>query len=98
MPDGESVDAITKVSPDDWFDSDEREQWQFKQSLSLIDEGERKDVEIKLKKPVRTIGLIIMADYREIKVAEQQIVVLDTGAKINEDIFVTVDGILHSPK
>lgn len=98
VPEGESVDTITKVSPDEWFDSDEREQWQFKQSLSLIENGERNDVVIKLTKPVRTIGLIIMADYRDIKVAEQQIVILDTGAKPNEDIFVTVDGILHSAK
>jgi hypothetical protein len=98
VPDGESIDTITKVAPDDWFDSEQREQWQFKQSLSLIENGERNDVEVKLKKPVRTVGLVIMADYREIKNAEQQIVILDTGAKENEDIFVTIDGILHSAK
>ena len=98
VPEGESVDTITKTSPDDWFDSEQRDQWQFKQSLSLLENGQRNDVEIKLKKPVRTIGLVVMADYREIKNAEQQIVVLDTGAKENEDVFVTVEGILHSAK
>lgn len=98
IPEGESVDTITGVSPDVWFDSEERDQWQFKQSISLREKDARNDVQIKLKKPAKTIGLVIMADYREIKNAEQQIVILDTGAKENEDIFVTVEGILHSTK
>ena len=98
IPEGERVDTITKVAPDEWFDSDQREQWQFKQSLSLVENGERNDVEIKLTKPARTIGLVIMADFLEIKEAKQQIIILDTGAKENEDVFVTINGILHSAK
>lgn len=95
VPQGESVDTVTQVSPDEWFDSEARAQWQLKQSLSLRETGERNDVEVKLNKPAQTAALVIIVDYADIKVAETQIIVLDVGAKENEDIFVTVDGILH---
>lgn len=95
VPQGESVDTVTQVSPDEWFDSEARAQWQLKQSISIRETGERNDVEVKLNKPAQTAALVIIVDYADIKVAETQIIVLDVGAKENEDIFVTVDGILH---
>jgi hypothetical protein len=95
VPEGENVKSITSVAPDSWFDSEVREQWQFKQSLSLVESDERRDVTVRLDKPSRTIALVVYVDYKDHHTTKGQVVVFDASAKETENVFVTATGILH---
>lgn len=95
VPEGESIKSVTSVAPDSWFDAEEREQWQFKQSLSLIETGERRDVTVQLERPSRTVALVVYVDYKDNRTAKGQVVVFDEAAKETENVFVTSGGILH---
>ncbi len=91
---GEAPDTVTGIGPDDWFDSDDRDKWAFKQSLSLI-HGERKTVVIHLKRPSNAVAMVIVADYKPLKDAKGQVVVLAADAAEVENVFITIDGLLH---
>lgn len=95
IPDGEKVDAVTGVSPDEWFDSDTRENWSARQTMSLSATNERNTIKVVLKKPGNTVALVIIADYRNLEKSKAQVIVLDSKAKENEDIFITSNGLLH---
>lgn len=94
VPIEESIGPITEVGADEWFDSDKRDQWAYKQSLSLVP-GEKKKFIVPLDRPSQTVAVIIIADYKDIKDAKGQVVVLNSDAKIQENIFVTANGLLH---
>ncbi len=95
VPEGKKVSTITGVSPDEWFDSDERENWSSKQSMSFMASNVRRTVKVKLKKPGRTVALVIVADYKNVEATKSQMIVLDASAEENEDIFITISGLLH---
>lgn len=95
VPKGEKLETITQISPDDWFDSKVRESWPHKQSLSVLASDVRKSIRIDLKKPVDTIAAVVIADYREIGLEKPQMVVLDNEASAAEDVFITINGLLH---
>lgn len=94
VPEGEDLAGVTEVGPDDWFDSDKRAQWPFRQSVSLLP-GERRTITVDLRRPARPVALVIFADYIDLQSPKGQMVVLDTGAAETENIFVTVEGLLH---
>ena len=54
VPKGEKIDTITGVSPDEWFDSQEREEWPYIQSLSFTENDVRNTVKIDLQKANQT--------------------------------------------
>lgn len=95
IPEGSSVDEVTGVSPEEWFESETRENWSHKQSMSIKATEARKTIDVNLRKPKKTIALVIVADYRGIESAKSQLIVLDAEAKENEDVFITTNGLLH---
>lgn len=94
IPNGDDMNAITEIGPDDWFDSDKRGQWAFRQSVSLLP-GERQTVVVDLQRPAQPVAMVIFADYINLNSPKGQMVVFDTGAAETENVFVTVDGLLH---
>lgn len=95
VPRGEKLETITQISPDDWFDSKVRESWPHKQSLSVLASDERKTIRVDLKKPADTVAVVVIADYREIGLEKPQMIVLDQKARPDEDVFITINGLLH---
>jgi hypothetical protein len=95
IPDGEKADTITAVSPDEWFDSKVREDWPYIQSLSFRESGVRSTTKIDLKKAKEMIKAVIIADYRNLSDVKTQTVILDAESKENEDVFITINGLLH---
>ena len=96
ISEGETVDAITGVSPNDWFDSEIREKWSHKQSMSLKSSRTRKTVKVTLKKPKDTVALVIIANYRNIDSESSELIILDAkDAEEREDVFITLNGLLH---
>lgn len=95
VPKGESIETVTSVSPDEWFDSKARDEWPNRQGMSFRADETRKTIEVELEKPKSTIAMVIIADYRDIKDSKPQIIVFDTDAKEEEDVFITINGLLH---
>lgn len=95
IPKGENLDTITGVSPDEWFDSSIREEWPYLQSLSFRESELRATRKIELKKAKDTVALVVIADYRGLDKQKAQMIVLNEESKEHEDIFVTVNGLLH---
>jgi predicted component of type VI protein secretion system len=94
IPNGEDMNTITEIGPDDWFDSDKRDQWAFRQSVSLLP-GERRTVAVDLRRPAQPVAMVIFANFINLGSPKGQMVVFDTGAAETENVFVTVDGLLH---
>ena len=95
IPDGEKVDTVAGVSPDEWFDSPVREEWPSIESMSFRESEVRNTIKVKLKKPAKTIAMVVIADYRGIDNSKAQMIVFDDKAKEHEDIFITINGLLH---
>lgn len=96
VSDPETMGTITAISPDEWFDSPTREQWPHKQSMSLSSSNIRKTVDVRLEKPKKAVAIVIVADYRSIVVPQTQQVILEAKkAEEDEDVFVTINGLLH---
>jgi len=96
VTEGQTVEAVTEVSPDDWFDSPAREQWESKQSLSLKASEVRKTVKVQLEKPEDTIAFVVVADYQSVGAEKSQSITFDAeNAEDEEDVFVTINGLLH---
>jgi hypothetical protein len=95
ISDGEKIDTVTAVSPDEWFDSKVREEWPNVETLSFTETGVRNTLKVELKKTKQTVKAIIIADYRSLTDAKTQTVVLDAESKENEDVFITINGLLH---
>lgn len=96
IPEGEKIDTITGVAPDEWFDSEVRADWPYIQSFSFRESDVRNTIEIKLKKAKKTVAMVIIADYRGLEGAKSQIIVFKgEDSKEHEDIFITINGLLH---
>ncbi len=95
IPDGEKEDAIIGVSPDNWFESQEREEWPYLQTVSFSENNVRSTIKVELKPPPRTTKMIVIADYRGLTDLKTQAIVFTKDAKENEDIFITINGLLH---
>ena len=95
IPEGEKEDTILGVSPDEWFDSDVRNDWPYVQTLSFRESDVRATTKIDLKKVANTMKIIIFADYRSLSDGKTQMVVLGPESKENENIFITINGLLH---
>jgi hypothetical protein len=96
IPEGEKLDTITGVSPDEWFDSQVRADWPYIQSLSFRESEVRNTVEVILKKAKQTVGMVVIADYRGLNDTKAQMIVFNAEeSKENEDIFITINGLLH---
>lgn len=96
VTEGQTVEAVTEVSPDEWFDSESRAGWETKQSLSLKASETRKTVTVDLEKPENTIALVVIADYQNIGNEKSQSITFDAeNAEDEEDVFVTINGLLH---
>jgi hypothetical protein len=92
---GEKIDTITGISPDEWFDSPVREEWPHLQSLSFRESDLRATTKIELKKTKQTIAMVIIADYRGLDKQKAQMIIFDANSKEHEDIFITINGLLH---
>ena len=95
IPKGESLDTVTGVSPDEWFDSPVREEWPAVQRLSFRESDLRATTKVELKKDKNTVAMVVIADYRGLNNQKAQMIILGEDAKENEDIFVTINGLLH---
>ena len=95
IPKGEKLDTITGVSPDEWFDSQVRDEWPYLQSLSFRESDLRATKKIELKKAKDTVAMVVIADYRGLDNQKAQMIVLNETAKEHEDIFITINGLLH---
>ena len=96
VPEGEKIDTIAGVAPDEWFDSEVRSDWPYIQSFSFRESDVRNTIEVKLKKAKQTIAMIVIADYRGLDGAKSQMIVFKgEDSKEHEDIFITINGLLH---
>jgi hypothetical protein len=95
VPKDEKVDTITGVSPDEWFDSQTRDDWPYIQSLSFTESDVRKTIKVKLRKVKNTTHAVIFADFRGLRDTRSQMVVFNSESKENEDIFITINGLLY---
>lgn len=96
IPEGEKLDTIAGVAPDEWFDSEVRADWPYIQSFSFRESEVRNTIEIKLKKAKNSIAMVVVADYRGLEDTKSQMIVFKgEDSKENEDIFITINGLLH---
>ena len=95
IPQGEALDTVIGVSPDEWFDSPVREEWPAVQSLSFRESDLRATKKVELKKDNNTVAMVVIADYRGLNKQKAQMIVFGEDSKENEDIFVTINGLLH---
>jgi hypothetical protein len=95
IPKDETPDTILGISPDDWFDSPERENWPHIQTLSFRETDLRETTKITLKKAKETTAMIVIADYRGLSGPKGQMVLFDAESKEHEDIFITSNGLHH---
>ena len=95
VPKDEKVETITSVSPDEWFDSQTRDDWPYIQSLSFSESDVRKTIKVKLKKTKKTTHAVIFADFRGLSDVRSQMAIFNSESKENEDIFITINGLLY---
>ncbi len=96
IPVGEQIDTIIGVQPDEWFDSDIRAEWPYIQSFSFRETEVRNTIDIKLKKAKQTVAMVVIADFRGLNGEKPQRIVFNAEeSKEYEDIFITVNGLLH---
>lgn len=88
---------VISVGPNRWFDSLVRENWEEKQSLSLKG-GDEKTVEINRVWLENSKFLIIFADFKGVKITDQQQIILDETAKKHVNIVALSSAVVIEQK
>ena len=57
--------------------------------------GDKAKKKIELKKTKQTVAMVVIANYRGLDKQKAQMIVLSEDSKEHEDIFITINGILH---
>lgn len=83
---------VTKIGPDAWFDSQERERRPFKQTL-MLRSGE--EVLLKLAKPPETKFIVIFASFYQVENQQDQQVILAQDAPQQVVIWVGAKALYH---
>lgn len=93
----EELREVTRYGPDLWFETDKRNEWKLKESIS-IEGGQTKIVELNPRIMERTVLLVIMANYEGQKDPRAQQIIVDYAGKENELILVRHDSIVADNK
>jgi len=88
----DNLKEVTQIGPDAWFDSKEREDWTFKQTLMLKGGQE---IILKLSKPPETQFIVIFASFYQVKDPKVQQVILTPNAAEEEVIWVSAHALYH---
>lgn len=88
----DNLKEVTQIGPDAWFDSKEREDWTFKQTLMLKGGQE---IILKLSKPPETQFIVIFASFYEVMDPKVQQVILTPNAAEEEVIWVSAHALYH---
>lgn len=91
MADG-NIKEVTKIGPDVWFDSKERESWPYKQTL-MLRSGE--EILLKLDRPEEIKFIVIFASFYLVKDQNVQQVILGPDAAEQEVVWVSAKALYH---
>ena len=78
---------VSRLGPRDWFETEQREQWKFKESV-MLKGGDQAVVKLDPLVLERTVLLVIFANYRGVFDPAHQQVVVDFAGKETEIIDV----------
>jgi hypothetical protein len=88
----DNLKQVTAIGPDAWFDSKEREDWAFKQTLMLKGGDE---IILDLSKPPETRFIVIFASFYQVKDQKVQQVIFTPDAGKQEVIWVGAQALYH---
>ena len=92
----DNLKEVTKIGPNDWFDSKERESWPHKQTLNLKSGIE---IRLKLNKPPETKYVVIFAPFFKAEDQEAQQVILPPDEKSKKEkeevVWVGANSLYH---
>jgi hypothetical protein len=88
----DDIKKVTEVGPDAWFESKDRENRPFKETL-MLKGGE--EINLELSKPPETKFIVIFASYYQVQHQKEQQVILTPNAKEEEVIWVGTRALYH---
>ncbi len=89
---GKDPAEVVAIGPDNWFYSEDRKKWPFKQA-HMLRSGQ--DLLVELEKPSHTVAVVIFFNLFGIDGQDAQQVILTTDAAKNEVIWISRISVYH---